>query len=127
MLTDQEFFNTESVTKQDIFERVWVKLTAQGVASADDTGCSYRGPNQTCCAVGHLISDEEYDPEMDRQGFIANVIRGDLAPERVANQPIDFLRDLQDAHDHELRKYDVPTWQARMREIAKTWDLKVPE
>lgn len=39
----------------------------QGKKSVDDSGmyCQYRGPGGIKCAVGHMISDEEYSPKLE--------------------------------------------------------------
>lgn len=52
-------------TEQEVFDYVAKHLIKQGVKSVDGPDCMYRGVNGTMCAVGCLISDEEYDIKMD--------------------------------------------------------------
>lgn len=53
-------------TPQEIFDFVIAHLAKQGSQSANSEGvCSYRGLNNTMCAIGCLIPDEFYDPSME--------------------------------------------------------------
>lgn len=58
------------MTRQEIFDKVWAGLKGQGFErSITEEGiCVYRGPNGTKCAAGHVLPDEEYDPEYDEGG-----------------------------------------------------------
>jgi len=58
------------LTTQEIYNRVAKHLLAQGgrSQSRDDDGdlvCAYRGANHTSCAVGCLIPDEVYTPDIE--------------------------------------------------------------
>jgi hypothetical protein len=58
--------NLHEFTEQEIFDYVVDKLFAQGECSMDNLGtCMYRGPNNTKCAAGHLIADEDYDSSFE--------------------------------------------------------------
>jgi hypothetical protein len=70
--------------RQAIFETVARHLFAQGKPANGEytrivrqdvrynaTGCMYRGPDNTRCAVGVLIPDEAYRPEMEGRGAVA--------------------------------------------------------
>ena len=51
---------------QSDLNKMYDHLIKQGRASTRKrTGCAYRGDDNTMCAVGCLISDEEYVPEME--------------------------------------------------------------
>jgi hypothetical protein len=66
-------------------QRALVKLAIdrvieQGCQSGDrdedgDYQCLYRGPNGTKCAVGHLIADELYTPEIEQLSVRTDEIR----------------------------------------------------
>lgn len=51
---------------QSDLNKMYDHLIEQGRASTRKrTGCAYRGDDNTMCAVGCLISDEAYNPEME--------------------------------------------------------------
>lgn len=87
------------MTEQEIFDKVVVHLANQKVKSTDgatDEGgiCLYRGPEGRMCAVGCLLSDEEYSPDMEgRPVFMMPQL-----PSRLQGH-LRFLERLQKAHD----------------------------
>ena len=96
------------MNRQEIFDKVITHLVTQKVQSrtnSDWGGCAYRGENGLSCAVGCLISDEDYRPEMDDSdviemgtdiGAILNVFPH--LPEWMRLNR-DLLSDLQGIHD----------------------------
>lgn len=79
---------------QEIFDTVAKHLATQGCQSLSATGdCSYRGERGLKCAVGILISDEEYTPFMEGNG------PGHEALPNWFGQFESLLRDLQSVHD----------------------------
>lgn len=55
-------------TAQEVFDQVATHLLTQNQKSLTTKGCAYRGENNLMCAAGCLISDEEYNHEMDNPG-----------------------------------------------------------
>lgn len=55
------------MSEQEIFDRAWRGLKGQGFEQALSlTGaCRYRSPTGGRCAVGHLVPDDVYDPNME--------------------------------------------------------------
>lgn len=54
--------------RQEAFDIAVKGVTAQGCASYDQgIGCLYWGPNGTKCAVGFLIPDELYSPNLENK------------------------------------------------------------
>src|SRR5688572_9122307 len=57
------------MTNQEIYDAVKAHLLAQGkraaVSDLPGSSCAYRGQNGTKCAVGCLIPDDEYSPEIE--------------------------------------------------------------
>jgi hypothetical protein len=94
------------VTKQEIFNKVWLGLNGQNWKRSVDNKtecCVYRGPGGLKCAVGHLISDENYDPKMEGS-CVTNMLEHYpfALGEEFSNPDADiyeFLDALQDAHD----------------------------
>lgn len=89
---------------QEVFDKVVTHLRTQGCQAFDpDNGCVYRGPNGTKCAVGCLIPDKEYTPQMEGQNVSAFVIGkffdvSDNLSKLIKNH-YDLLVELQRAHD----------------------------
>ncbi len=128
------------MNKQEIFNQVYLGLKSQGfkksTAFADESvgTCRYRGYNGRKCAIGHLISDEEYSIELEGAGIvylIKNAFGPHLKPKKVKSfferleinncaDDIDFLRSLQYVHDE---SEDI---RAGLKSIAATHGLTIP-
>ena len=90
--------NLHEATEQQVFEQVANHLIKQGVRSIEKGRCLYRSSDGKMCAAGCLMSDSEYDPEMDKifkGGIWGVLVDNKLAP--VAHK--DFIRQLQILHD----------------------------
>lgn len=82
--------------------------------------CAYRGPGGRKCAVGFLISDEDYDPAFE-SGSIRRVL------ERILHRPLDlrdydaleFLERLQYIHDG----HPPSRWPAKLAAFAEAYGL----
>jgi hypothetical protein len=122
------------MNKQEIFNQVYLGLKSQGfkrsTAFADEFvgTCRYRGYDGRKCAIGHLISDEEYSTELEGSGiyylakhipkmksFFQRLEINDCADD------IDFLRSLQLAHD------EFEDMRAGLKSIATTHGLTIPK
>lgn len=83
---------------QEIFDTVAEHLFRQGTRSyAMDRGCLYRGPDGTKCAVGCLIQDDDYTPNMENKSVYALEEDGLLPKYLMKN--IRLLSSLQMVHD----------------------------
>lgn len=96
----------ETMTAQEVFDAVVAHLVQQGAKCGDEDRCYYRGPvgsplEGMKCAVGALISDEEYVSEMDDPWHSSSahglMTRG-LLPERLV-PTVMLLNSLQRVHD----------------------------
>ncbi|WP_353645740.1 hypothetical protein [Mesorhizobium sp. WSM2239] len=108
---------------QEIFNTVYLGLAAQDFRQSydDDTDqCAYRGPNNLKCAIGHLIPDDKYHPEMDGSIWLA---RNFHAARMLTELSRDEFSLLQNAHDYANTPADM---RERFESIAKTYNLKVP-
>lgn len=85
-----------------------VKVVDQGRPSInDDTTCMYRGLGGARCAVGWMILDEHYLPEMEgKPVMVSRYKEQDLMTCRIVeaagainDAEVQLLSDLQDAHD----------------------------
>lgn len=113
--------------KQEIFDKVFLGLKSQNfqLSFAEGQGCRYRGPNGLKCAIGHLISDEEYDPNMETHTVrelkycLLNLIQGE--------EMLEFLADLQCIHDNCLYRDDGDrSMEQELRSFALENNLSVP-
>lgn len=120
---------------QAAFTKAYLGLLHQGVASVEQRGalspkCLYRADNGNKCAVGHLIPDALYVPELE------NVAISDPSAvmTRVLNELfpghdklfLEFLCEMQVAHDSVLKNNGINDWCGRMGEIADNYGLVVP-
>lgn len=125
------------MTKQEIFDRVATHLLTQGEPAVENNECrySYYGLK---CAVGCLITEEAYTPNIEGKGvrFIGVVnalIKSGVLPEDDADRSapmeylltqseddcISLLTHLQNVHD-----YSNPCiWRDKLMSIAHDFDL----
>lgn len=84
-----------------------VPLLRQGVTSAKQTmdgeDCCYRGPNGLKCAVGQIIPDELYHPEIEGLGVTGEKVVPILSQ---LGYSLMLCSELQDIHDYE----EPETW-----------------
>jgi hypothetical protein len=87
------------MTAQEVFDAVARHLLTQGKQSYSyERGeCMYRGDGNLKCAVGALISDDEYDSEMEEKP-VEDLHRKGMLPGRLAPH-LGLLERLQHAHD----------------------------
>lgn len=107
---------------QAVFDYTTRMIIRQGGPSMNDQGrCLYRAPSGCRCAIGWLIPDDEYDPEME--GKEAD----DLGLNLAADAP--FFKSLQMAHDDSAKdaifrgKEFWPAWSARLTTLAGRYHL----
>jgi len=108
---------------QEIFDRVACHLMAQGRRSQKSIGCLYRAPNGDKCAIGCLISDENYSPGLELEPLDSPMVINALMASGVSvDDPriLRLLENLQCLHDN----YRVDVWEEQLRGIAKRCDLK---
>lgn len=87
------------MNRQEMFNKIWEGFEGQNwVISEDGHGtCMYRAPNGAKCAIGHLISEEEYDEQMEHLD-VKTALKEGLLPLRFS-EDIDFLFEIQKVHD----------------------------
>lgn len=128
---------------QEIFDRVYDHLVAQGKQSKTESGgCLYRDFHGNRCAIGALISDEDWaqynvaEVNGDSIEGLPTALQEKLFPEDLSgvrlwtedDVPVvpryDFLVSLQGVHDHDQN------WSSEgfighdsMREVAKEYGL----
>lgn len=119
---------------QVLFDKACAGVIDQGAQSlmpGDNSTCAYRGTDGKKCAVGHLLSDEQIAmygiKEMDNpEKFVSPLLR-ELVPGVQTGMAVEFLSDLQDAHDnshHYSGNSFVSDFRYRANLIAQKWNLK---
>jgi len=113
--------------QQEIFNKAAVHLMGMEGPSLDqgNDACVYRGKDEDCefngqmCAVGLFIADEHYDCGFEGNGLnrngasdIADAVAKSWGQERLTDDQLNLLTDLQDAHD-ETSRDDVESIKSR--------------
>lgn len=114
----------EELTKQDIFNQVYLGLKRQGFKKSlneNETGCMYRSYDGKRCAVGHLIKDGEYSTKMEGRS-VGGLDANWLLPKRLKPFLV-FLSELQRVHD-ESEKQNM---RLRLVAFAEQNNLTIPE
>jgi hypothetical protein len=115
---------------QEIFETVWNHFVVGGAPrSYDETRtngtCLYRGPNGSKCAVGVLLTDNEYSLDMDGSiggdTDVGSLARRGALPGRLMGH-IPLLAALQAHHDDAMSDFDL---RARLATFAANNDFGV--
>lgn len=116
------------MTPQEIFDTVYKHLVTQGEQSVNGIGfCMYRNPEGLKCAVGCLIPDDLYRPEMDIAGGgytdVSTLVQQHPNLPDWMRKNLHLLTELQNVHDFS------PSWDTpfgfsthghdAMRDIAR--------
>lgn len=107
--------NSSEFSLENVFVFVGRKLIAQNAKSLSESGlCRYRGENGRCCAVGHLIPDENYNEHMEGQlvEVLINMYNVEIDKEKMS-----LLTKLQDLHDI----FEPSKWLEKLEEIASEY------
>lgn len=109
---------------QRLFNKVARHLLKQGersvlVANGGLDTCQYRSAEGRMCAVGCLISDRYYKPDMEGWDIQGLLDHGYKLPKSITEN-VGFLSDLQQIHDG----WDPARWLEKLREFAAERDLK---
>jgi hypothetical protein len=115
------------MTNQEAFEKVTIHLLTQmekseAVDADCDIGaeCRYRGPNGLMCAIGCLITDDQYASSLEGWDATHGCIR---ALPCLVGINSDLLLMLQHVHDHS----QPVDWEDRLRAVATRWSLTMPD
>lgn len=110
---------------QEIFDTVARFLIKQGKQSMSTMSgrCFYRSPDGLKCAVGCLLSDEDYTPTMENR-TVSQLIDGFKLP-KFFHENVKLLGRLQTDHDShgEHIKDFVPYIKNKMKWVAEDYKL----
>lgn len=106
---------------QSVFNHVVNHLREQEIKSKDPHDrCMYRGKLGTMCAVGCLISDDEYDVKMEHK-TVSYVVNHYECLNWMGKHS-SLLGRLQECHDY----IPIIDWEMEFKDIAKEFDLTIP-
>lgn len=104
------------MTIQQTFDIVAAHLISMRKAAKSDDGIDpcYRGPNGEKCAIGILIEDDDYYPEMEGKPITDHFVREAL----WGKHNVPLLVELQNIHDEH---FDIRI--PKLRELAKRYKI----
>ncbi|MFM0323787.1 hypothetical protein [Caballeronia glebae] len=113
------------LSPKDIYERVSEHLLTQRAVSEDDNGsCRLRSPEGHKCAIGSLVRDDVYEPQLEGVGISyfrhardGRLLRALYASNVNAYDPniIDLLIELEEVHDYA----EIEEWPELLAALGK--------
>ena len=116
--------------RSEIFKYVIDHLRRQGTQALGGFGgaCTYRGHGETMCAVGALITDDEYNPIWEENGIDQLLKAQHLPPDlhECLAQHEQMLVELQSFHDewlvYEDRSFNKRS-EDRVAALQEKWNI----
>jgi hypothetical protein len=127
-------------TIQELFNDIYTRMVEQGEPSRirqdDESACSYRGQDDTACAIGIVLTDAtckfynlvHLNPTLKSDDYSAEacVIRdtlfsGELTPEKCI-----FLSEMQSCHDDSPEDTFLESFKQKASEVAKRFRITIP-
>lgn len=124
-----EVITLQADSKQDAFNKVVAhvrSMKSQAINAGSNLleVCMYRTEDGKRCAIGALISDDDYHPSIE-----GNNVRTLIAQDKI-EQPswceLNFLTSLQSIHDYTGNWKVHFIGEAHVQHIAETFNLEVP-
>jgi hypothetical protein len=108
--------------RQEAFNVAVEHLRKQGRPALKDYNCHYRTEEGNKCAIGALISDEFYSPDMEGWDATVPPVAEAL---RASGWDLDstFALELQLLHDGQAWRWDL---EKDAKSFAKSYNLQVP-
>ena len=122
------------ISRMDVFNYVIDHLRRQGTPSmigpvGGSSSCAYRGGGGAMCAVGALITDDEYNPAWENKR-VCDLLEKNLLPPALAARlkpHEEMLQELQNFHDNYLEYVDgvfTDGVESYVDELRKKWSMK---
>jgi hypothetical protein len=106
---------------ETLFNHIVAKMIEQGVPSYSSHTCFYRleqDGKQLKCAVGMVLKDEDYDPQMEGQS-ICNLVSKFKAYYLTGH--IGLLGVLQNMHDSLALDYHANVWLTAFKDKCRSY------
>jgi hypothetical protein len=121
------------MNKQEIFDTVVKGILAQGGESFDHKKgfCVYKNSNGRKCAIGQLISEEKYNPEVEtlRLNSVLKLIDSKYTEEFLFFDKLQHIHDVSGRSSRSDRRVSdeifLWTWKTKMIEFAKQENLSI--
>lgn len=129
------------MTAQEAFDKVTAHLLEQKARSVISDSpdrpvpggktCCYRGENGMKCAIGALIPDEMYSPDMEFNTAAGLIFKFQELPFSHLSER--FLTHLQEVHDLSYDEEDsnkdmnMDKVKTGLRKVASDWNLDLPD
>lgn len=110
------------MTNQEAFDRMVTHLRRQGKRSTDGWACRYRSEAGLRCAVGVLVTDEFYTPQMEGMSTFQSELR-ELLSKALPGVSVALLNIMQYTHD----VASPGDWEQAWQGIAKQFGLTMPD
>lgn len=122
---------------QNLFDKAVTHLLTQGRRSLEYGACSYRGAHGDKCAIGALIDDKVYHPEIEGTVFHPEIEGRAVSYEQVQTlvaesngfkvedltvQDWETLTILQEVHD----MFEPIKWEEKLKVVAEQYNLTMP-
>lgn len=119
------------MSMQTAFDTATAGIIAQGKRSSNGTEpgatCLYRGPEGLKCAVGQLLSDEQIEkhgvPNSAGVHALSRELIEEILPDIEYYRAVDFLSDLQTAHDEARGNDFIASFTERANQVADAYGL----
>jgi hypothetical protein len=118
------------VNLQEIHNKITKHLLAQNKrAYWRRNSCGYRSPDGLKCAIGCLIADEFYTPELEQKSTNSKLVadalkKSGITPELLeTDKARQYLRSAQHIHD----SASVTDWSALLKNLAAKHNLQHPK
>lgn len=122
------------LNRQEIFDKIVAHARAQQckcegwAGNSQALSCLYRGPNNTKCFIGALMSDEAWSPEINIQGVTSFEVADAMRKSGYDYNPGDysvktdayFLSRMQGTHDF----WAVENWENQFKFRATEFKLE---
>ena len=134
MMAEQALQVKSLISRAEVFNYVIDHLRRQGALSMTgpsffSAACAYRGAGGAMCAVGALITDDEYNPEWENER-VCDLLEKNLLPPALAARlkpHEEMLQELQNFHDNYLEYVDgvfTDGVESYVDELRKQWAVK---
>ena len=110
---------------QEIFDTVTIHLFKQGERSVDKHYCRYHNKDGLKCAIGALVSKEDYFPQMDEGNLSIKSlidINKDKFPDWM-KENLGLLLDLQSVHDRQYNWENLDNLYDSLVDVAIKYEL----
>ena len=96
----------------------------RGDGAAGELACVYRAPDGRMCAIGCLIPDHNYHPEMENKDIrtLFDTFWEDMLDAGLDDEHMTFYSDLQLVHD----TYEPAQWVGALDKLAHEFGLQPP-